>query len=123
MVELFLQYNFNNHQKIKTMDIPKVLTELVKAQDNFDSTSYADCFTETAVVVDEGKTYNGKNEIKSWIEKANKEYQITMKPIEYSETTEILKAEVSGNFPGSPVILSYNLNFKNELIQSLRITS
>ena len=105
------------------MDIPKVLTELVKAQDNFDSTSYADCFTETAVVVDEGKTYNGKNEIKSWIEKANKEYQITMKPIEYSETTEILKAEVSGNFPGSPVILSYNLNFKNELIQSLRITS
>tara|TARA_R110002051_G_C8583381_1_gene477638 strand:+ start:400 stop:717 length:318 start_codon:yes stop_codon:yes gene_type:complete len=105
------------------MDIPKVLTELVKAQDNFDSTSYADCFTETAVVVDEGKTYIGKNEIKSWIEKANKEYQVTMKPIEYSETTEILKAEISGNFPGSPVILTYNLNFKNELIQSLRITS
>lgn len=105
------------------MDIPKVLTELVKAQDNFDSTSYADCFTETAVVVDEGKTYNGKKEIKSWIEIANKEYQVTMKPIEYSKTTEILKAEVSGNFPGSPVILFYNLNFKNELIQSLRITS
>lgn len=105
------------------MNIPKVLTELVKAQENFDSTSYADCFTKTAVVVDEGKTYNGKNEIKNWIEKANKKYQVTMKPIEYSETTEILKAEVSGNFPGSPVILSYNLNFKNELIQSLRITS
>lgn len=104
------------------MDIPKVLTELVKAQDNFDSTSYADCFTETAVVVDEGKTYNGKNEIKSWIEKANKEYQVTMKPIEYSETTEILKAEVSGNFPGSPVILSYHLRLKDGLIQSLRIT-
>lgn len=105
------------------MKLPKVLTELVKAQDNFDSTSYADCFTETAVVVDEGKTYNGKNEIKSWIEKANKEYQVTMKPIEYSEKAEILKAEVSGNFPGSPVILSYNLKFKSELIQSLKITS
>ncbi|MFD2101156.1 nuclear transport factor 2 family protein [Flagellimonas iocasae] len=105
------------------MNLPKVLTELVKAQDNFDSTSYANCFAETAVVVDEGKTYNGKNEIKSWIEKANKEYQVTMKPLEYSETTEILTAEVSGNFPGSSVILSYNLNFKNELIQSMRITS
>lgn len=105
------------------MNLPKVLTELVNAQDNFDSTSYANCFAKTAVVFDEGKTYNGKNEIKSWIEKANKEYQVTMKPLEYSEITEILKAEVSGNFPGSPVILSYNLNFKNELIQSLRITS
>ena len=95
----------------------------MKAQYNFDSTAYTNCFTKTAVVVDEGKTYNGKNEIKNWIEKANMEYQVTMKPIEYSETTEILKAEVSGNFPGSPIILSYNLNFKNELIQSLRITS
>jgi len=105
------------------MNLPKVLTELVKAQHNFDSTAYANCFTETAVVVDEGKTYNGKKEIKVWIEQANKDYQVTMKPLEYSETTEILKAEVSGNFPGSPVILSYNLNFKNELIQFLRITS
>lgn len=105
------------------MNLPKVLTDLVKAQDNFDSTAYANCFTETAVVVDEGKTYNGKKEIKDWIEQANKEYQVTMKPLEYSETTEILKAEVSGNFSGSPVILSYNLNFKNELIQSLRITN
>lgn len=105
------------------MNLPKVLTDLVKAQDNFDSTAYANCFVETAVVVDEGKTYHGKNEIKAWIEKANKEYQVTMIPIEYSEITKILKAEVSGNFPGSPVILSYNLNFKNELIESLRITS
>lgn len=105
------------------MKLPKILTELVRAQDNFDSTSYANCFTETAVVVDEGKTYNGKNEIKSWIEQANKEYQVTMKPLEYTEKTEILKAEVSGAFPGSPVILSYSLNIKNELIQSLRINS
>ncbi|WP_236976653.1 hypothetical protein [Membranihabitans maritimus] len=105
------------------MNLPKVITDLVKAQDNFDSTAYANCFTETAVVVDEGKTYNGKKEIKSWIEKVNKEYQITMKPLEYSETAKILKAEISGNFPGSPVILSYYLNLKTELIQSLRITS
>ena len=105
------------------MSIPKVVTELVKAQENFDSTAYADCFTETAVVLDEGKTYNGKSEIKSWIEKANKEYQVTMKPLEYSEIAEILKAEVSGNFPGSPVILVYHLNLKNGLIQSLKITT
>jgi len=83
MAEPFLHYNFNNHQKIKTMNLPKVLTELVKAQHNFDSTAYANCFTETAVVVDEGKTYNGKKEIKVWIEQANKDYQVTMKPLEY----------------------------------------
>ncbi|WP_331076665.1 hypothetical protein [Daejeonella sp.] len=45
-----------------------------------------------------------------------------MKPLEYSATDEVLKAEVSGNFPGSPVVLSYHFEFKDGLIQSLRIT-
>lgn len=54
------------------MNLPKVITDLVMAQDSFNSTAYADCFTETAVVFDEGKTYKGKKEIENWIDKANK---------------------------------------------------
>lgn len=104
------------------MNLPKVVAELVKTQNNFDSVAYANCFTETAVVFDEGKTHNGRREIENWIEKANKEYQATMKPLEYSEKEEILKAEVSGNFPGSPIVLSYHLEIADELIQSLKIT-
>lgn len=103
------------------MNLPNVITELVQAQNNFDSTAYANCFTETAVVFDEGKTHNGKTEIKNWIDKANKNYQATMEPLDYSETEHTLKAEVSGNFPGSPVILTYYYEFENGLIQSLKI--
>ena len=104
------------------MNLPKILTDLVAAQNNFDSEAYAVCFTETAVVFDEGKTYNGKREIKSWIEKANNAYKITMKPLGYSETAQTLNAEISGTFPGSPLVLTYNYEFKDELIQTLRIT-
>ncbi len=103
------------------MNLPKVVTELVKAQNVFDSTAYSNCFTETAVVFDEGKTHNGKAEIKNWIDKANKEYQATMKPLEYSETDCTLKAEVSGTFPGSPIVLTYHYEFESGLIQSLKI--
>ncbi|WP_421871495.1 nuclear transport factor 2 family protein [Marinoscillum sp.] len=103
------------------MNLPKVILELVKAQDNFDSTAYANCFTDTAVVFDEGKNYQGKEEIKNWIDKANKTYQVTMKPIAYSESEQILHAEISGTFPGSPLVLSYQYEFKDQLIQSLRI--
>lgn len=104
------------------MNLPKVVADLVEAQNNYDSVAYANCFTETAVVFDEGKTHNGRKEIENWIEKANKEYQATMKPLEYSEKEEILKAEVSGNFPGSPIVLSYHLEIADELIHSLKIT-
>ncbi len=103
------------------MTLPKVISDLVKAQDSFDSTAYSNCFTETAIVFDEGKTYKGKNEIKNWIEKANKKYKVTMKPLEYSETEQTLKAEISGKFPGSPLVLTYHYEFENGLIQSLEI--
>ncbi|MCD9853372.1 nuclear transport factor 2 family protein [Epilithonimonas sp. JDS] len=104
------------------MNLPEVITSLEKAQNNFDSHAYADCFSETAVVFDEGKTHNGKAEIQQWIEKANTEYKATMKPLEYSEADEILKAEVSGNFPGSPIVLAYHFKLKDGLIDSLKIT-
>lgn len=103
------------------MNLPNVITDLVKAQNNFDSTAYANCFTETAVVFDEGKNHKGKKEIKNWIEKANNMYRATMKPLKYSEDKQTLKAEISGSFPGSPLVLTYHYEFKNELIQSLEI--
>ena len=105
-------------------NLPNVIAELVKAQDNFDSKAYSDCFSETAVVYDEGKTYKGKTEIQNWIEKAHEEYQVVMKPLKYIEdgTSSILSAEVSGSFPGSPAVLQYHFILKNNLIDYLKVT-
>lgn len=104
------------------MHLPKAVTDLVKAQDDFDSRAYANCFSETATVMDEGNTYKGRAEIENWIDKANQQYKTIMRPIDFSETEGILKAEISGDFPGSPAILKYHFKFKDELIQSLKIT-
>lgn len=104
------------------MNLPNVIADLAQAQMNFDSVAYSNCFIETAIVFDEGKTHKGKKEIQKWIEKANNEYQTVMKPLEYSTEEEILKAEISGNFPGSPIVLAYHFEIKNGLIQSLKIT-
>lgn len=106
------------------MNLPKVITDLVRAQDDFNSVSYANCFSDTAVVFDEGKTHVGRKEIEHWIAEANDQYKSVMKPVSYEEngTESILKAEVSGTFPGSPIVLSYHLEINGELIQSLKIT-
>lgn len=104
------------------MNLPTVVADLVKAQIDFDAVAYTNCFSEAAVVFDEGKTHKGKAEIKSWIEKANEQYKATIRPVEYSATEEVLKAETSGNFPGSPIVLAYHFQLKDGLIQSLNIT-
>ena len=104
------------------MNLPKVVADLVETQNNFDSVSYANCFSETAVVFDEGKTHSGKEEIERWIADSNERYKATIKPVGFEEKENLLKAETSGNFPGSPIVLTYHMEIADELIQSLKVT-
>lgn len=106
------------------MNLPKVITDLVKAQDDFDSVAYANCFSDTAIVFDEGKTHNGRKEIERWIADSNEHYKSVMKPVSYEEngTESILKAEVSGTFPGSPIVLKFHFDIVGGQIQHLKVT-
>ena len=106
------------------MNLDQVILNLIEAQNSHDSKTYADCFTNTATVHDEGKTYSGKSEIRQWIQNSNKKYNAMMKPINYtgSDAGNLLTAEVTGNFPGSPVILKYHISLESGLVNSLQIT-
>ena len=106
------------------MNLPKVVADLVETQNSFDSVAYANCFSEIAVVFDEGKTHNGRKEIERWIADSNERYKATIKPVgfEEKENESLLKAETSGNFPGSPIVLTYHMKIADELIQSLKVT-
>jgi len=104
------------------MNLPKVIAELVKSQNKFDSTAYADCFAEDAQVFDEGKTHDGKAEIEKWIDKSNTYYEATMEPLNYDEKEDILSAKIAGSFPGSPVILKFHFKIADGKIQNLKVT-
>src|SRR5690554_4826068 len=102
------------------MNLPTVISDLVQAQADHNSHAYAHCFSDSATVYDEGKTYQGKAEIQQWIANANRKYQTKMRPIAYSKSEQQLKAEISGNFEGSPLILKYHFDIKDGLIHSLK---
>lgn len=106
------------------MNLPKIITDLIKAQDHFDTVAYSNCFAETAVFCDEGKTHKGKVAIQNWISEGNEKYKTVMKPIECTKTgtTDILTAAISGTFDGSPIVLKYHFEIIDGLIQSLEIT-
>jgi hypothetical protein len=106
------------------MNLHRAVASLIVAQNKYDSQAYAECFTETAIVHDEGKTYQGKAEIKQWNENTNHEYKSVLKPLDYVDTEAggLLSAEVSGNFPGSPAVLRFHFGLSDGLIDSLKIT-
>lgn len=118
-------YRLFNNLKIKIMNLPKVVSDLVEAQNNFDSVTYANCFSETAVVYDERKTHKGRKEIELWIKESNEKYQSVMKPLEYTSngTSSVLSAECSGTFPGSPITLKFHFDIIAGQIQHLKVTS
>lgn len=106
------------------LNLPKVVSDLLTAQKSYDSDAYANCFSETALVIDEEKKYKGKKAIKDWIEDANQQFRITMEPTKYSETNSraILTAVVSGDFDGSPVALDYHMETEDNKITRLEVT-
>ena len=106
------------------MNLPNVIARLVATQNSFDSVAYAQCFSETGEMLEEGKPYKGRDAIQQLIEETNEKYRSVMKPLEYTEngTSSILAAEVSGTFPGSPLVLKFHFNIIDGQIQYLNVT-
>lgn len=106
------------------MNLPQVVTDLIQAQNSFNSDAYANCFSETGVMLEEGKPYTGRAEIRRLIEETNEKYQSVMKPLEYTVngTSSVLSAECSGTFPGSPLILKFHFDIVDGQIGYLKVT-
>lgn len=94
------------------------------AADKGDSDAVALCFTENAVVKDEGHTYSGLAAIKQWKTVSSKKYTYTSEPFacEDKDGKTIVTSRVTGNFPGSPVDLRYFFRLDGSKIASLEIT-
>lgn len=113
------------YKKFIIMEVPQVIEALIAAQNAQDNKSYSECFSETAIVHDEGKDYTGRQEIKKWIEEANNRYSTTLEAINFEDENQgssVLTAKVTGRFPGSPAILHFHFVISDGLIQSLQIT-
>jgi ketosteroid isomerase-like protein len=105
------------------MKLPQIIADLLTAQEKYDSIAFSECFSNDAVVFDEGKTYHGRDEIRQWNEMTNAKYKTKYQPLEMSNSGDelILTAKISGTFDGSPATIKYNFKLKEEKIISLRI--
>lgn len=119
-----MKANIHEDNKTSLPNLPQVVTNLVKAQNDFDSVAYANCFAETGIMFDEGKTYKGRTEIRDLIAETNKKYRSVMQPLEYIQNgnSGVLYALCSGTFPGSPLTLQFHVEIVNGQIQHLKVT-
>ena len=104
------------------LDLPKTIAAYFSA-DKGDSEAVAECFTERAVVKDEGHTYQGRAVIRQWKTEASARYQYTSEPFacEQKDGKFVVTSKLTGNFPGSPVNLRFFFGLEGDRIASLEI--
>lgn len=105
------------------LSLPDPVSAYFKISNGADITHIARVFTQDAVVVDEGQTYQGHDAIQSWQGGTRKKFEYTVAPVSASRDGGQLKvkATVAGNFPGSPVQLDHVFSLAGDKITSLEI--
>jgi hypothetical protein len=105
-----------------TCDLPEPVAAYFAA-DKEDGEAVARCFTEAAVVKDEGRTHRGREAIRQWKEEVSTRYQYTSQPFacEQRDGAVVVTSRLTGNFPGSPVNLRFFVVLDGDKIASLEI--
>jgi hypothetical protein len=106
-----------------SLNLPKPIANYLAAVDAKDVGLLALCFSEEAVVHDEGREYRGLDAIKSWSQETQTKYKYEMEALDASVSGKNVRvrAKLTGSFPGSPVELNYMFTLANDKIISLKI--
>jgi len=105
------------------IDLPKPIANYFMA-DKEGGDAIVICFSENAVVKDEGQTYTGLDAIKQWKMSSSTKYTYTIEPHTLNERggRTVVTGLVSGDFPGSPVNLQFAFKLNDDKIIALEIT-
>ena len=106
----------------RSLSLPKPIAAYFAA-DRGDGEAVSQCFTDNAVVKDEGHTHKGRAAIKEWKTAASAKYEYTCEPIacKEKEGKTVVTSHLVGNFPGSPVDLRFFFKLEGDKIASLEI--
>lgn len=107
-----------------TAKLPTMIAEYFAAA-NTDGAAdrVAACFTEEAVVRDEGGTYRGREAIRGWAAEVRRKYRFHAAAVSVEERPDriVVTAHLTGNFPGSPIDVPYRFSLTGPKIAALDI--
>ena len=81
------------------------------------------CFTSDARVCDEGKAHIGLAAIRAWSAQSAARYRYTLEPraVKLAGHLHKVQTHVIGDFPGSPIDLTFSFRVQHGLIAELEI--
>lgn len=82
-----------------------------------------EAFSPDAVVEDEGHRHVGHASIEAWFLDYREKYQAVAQPLETTarDAAHDVRAKVTGQFPGSPITLTFSFQLESDRIAALKI--
>ena len=105
------------------IELLKPIAGYFEADKCLSAEAIAACFAPAAVVRDEGHTYAGRDAIRRWKDQSSAKYNYRAEPFLIAEEGGriVVACRLVGDFPGSPVDLSYFFVLDGEEIAELEI--
>jgi len=105
------------------LELPTPIAAYFRADRGSDQEVFARCFTQDAVVIDEGNTYRGVEAVKRWKTETSARFTYTCEPLAMEEKggRTVVTCRLTGTFPGSPLDLRFLFGLEKGKIASLEI--
>ncbi|MGS4947596.1 nuclear transport factor 2 family protein [Meridianimarinicoccus sp. RP-17] len=105
------------------MHLPAPIRTYFTARAPQDGDALAAAFTPDAIVHDEGQSHRGPQAIRDWWLAAKARYRHDAAPMDATEAAgkTVVKARVTGDFPGSPAVLTFTFGLNGDRITDLEI--
>lgn len=104
--------------------LPGVVQTYLDAHARGDVPTAAECFAPAAVVVDDGSTYRGREEIRGWLSRSSTQYTYTVTPtaaVRRGREQWNVTRRLEGDFPGGVAVLDYGFTLDGARITALVI--
>lgn len=105
------------------MDMPDIVNMYFDADSRGDADTLLHTFAMEAVVEDERARHRGAVAIREWWVAAKEATHYVAEPVESTVdgNKAVVRAKVSGSFPGSPLVLTHAFTIKDDKIVRLEI--
>ncbi|MBU8816685.1 nuclear transport factor 2 family protein [Mycolicibacterium goodii] len=114
----------NTHTGLTWTELPAPVATYLSMRPNGSLSAALAVFTDDAVVIDEGNTYRGRDQIREWMDRTSSEYSYTTKFIGANRIDESridVVQHLEGDFPGGVIDLHFRFAFDGTSISRLTI--
>jgi ketosteroid isomerase-like protein len=113
-----------NTSDLPSEQTPATVRDFMSAHIAHDADTAASFLTEDVVVVDQGETFRGHDQVHTFLRDAGSEFEYTTEQIgahRAADTRYVVTVRLRGNFPGGLADLDYRFTLRGDRIAGITI--